>query len=65
MVVFGTADMLLNLVNLFQMSSDDLNYVLVIGPPTYDLWMCLLFFTIAGTLLYFPETINTVSAMYR
>ena len=39
MVVVGTADMLLNVVNLVQMSSDDLNYVLVIGPPPRDLFM--------------------------
>lgn len=65
MFVLGTLDMLLNLVNLVQLSSDDLNYVLVIGPPTRDQWICLCFFTIVGTLLYFPETMNTFSAMYR
>jgi len=65
MLVVGTADMLFNVTNLVQMSSVDLNYVLVIGPPTRDMWISLCFFTVVGTVLYIPETINTVSAIRR
>ena len=65
MLIVGTMDMLFNVANLVQMSADDLNYVLVIGPPPRDFWICLCFFTIVGTVLYIPETINTVSALYR
>jgi hypothetical protein len=65
MVIVGTTDMLFNLANLVQLSADDLNYVLVIGPPPQDFWISLCFFTIVGTILYIPETINTISALYR
>ena len=65
MFILGTVDVILNLVNFVQMSSPDLNYGLVIGPPTRDLWICMCVFTVLGTLLYIPETINTFSALYR
>lgn len=65
MFVLGTVDMALNLVNFIQTSSPDLSYGLVIGPPTRDLWISMCVFTVFGTLLYIPETINTFSALYR
>ena len=65
MFLIGTADMVVNIVNLVQMSSDELNYGLVIGPPTFGLWISLCVFTVFGTLFYIPETINTFSALYR
>ena len=37
MFVLGTLDVVLNLVNFVHLSSDELNYGLVIGPPTKDL----------------------------
>ena len=65
MFVLGTLDVVLNLVNFVQMSSDELNYVLVIGPPTQGQWTSLCVFTVLGTLLYIPESINTFSVLYR
>ena len=66
MLVLGTADMLLNLVNLSQMTtSDRLKKGLIIGPPSWQLWFILCLFTVAGTLLFFPETVNTLSALFR
>jgi len=35
MFVIGTVDVVLNLVNYVQLSADELNYGLVIGPPTH------------------------------
>jgi len=65
MFILGTLDVVMNLVNFVQLSSDELNYGLVIGPPTKDLWTSLCVFTVFGTLLYIPETINTFSVLYR
>ena len=65
MFVLGSLDVVLNLVNFVQLSSDELNYGLVIGPPTKDLWTSLCVFTVFGTLLYIPESINTFSVLYR
>ena len=65
MFVLGTLDVTLNLVNFVQLSSDELNYGLVIGPPSQDLWTSLCVFTVFGTLLYIPESINTFSVLYR
>lgn len=65
MFALGTVDVVLNIVNFIQMSSDDLNYGLVIGPPSRELWISMCVFTVFGTLLYIPETINTFSALYR
>jgi len=65
MFTLGTLDVILNLVNFVQMSSDELNYGLVIGPPTQQLWTVLCLFTVIGTLLYIPESINTFSVLYR
>ena len=65
MFILGTLDVILNLVNFVYLSSDELNYGLVIGPPTRNLWTSLCVFTVFGTLLYIPETINTFSVLYR
>ena len=65
MFILGTLDVILNLVNFVQMSSDELNYGLVIGPPTQELWTAMCVFTVLGTLLYIPESINTFSVLYR
>ena len=65
MFALGTADTILNIVNFVQLTGDDLSYGLVIGPPTQELWNVLCVFTVFGTLLYIPETINTFSALYR
>jgi len=65
MFCLGTLDVILNLVNFVQLSSDELNYGLVIGPPTQNLWTALCVFTVLGTLLYIPESINTFSVLYR
>ena len=66
MLVLGTADMLLNLVNFSQMTtSERLKKGMIIGPPSWQLWFILCLFTVAGTLLFFPETVNTLSALFR
>jgi len=65
MFILGTLDVVMNLVNFVYLSSDELNYGLVIGPPTQDLWTSLCVFTVIGTLLYIPESINTFSVLYR
>jgi len=65
MFALGTLDVVMNLVNFVHLSSDELNYGLVIGPPTQDLWTSLCVFTVFGTLLYIPESINTFSVLYR
>jgi hypothetical protein len=65
MFILGTTDVILNIVNFVHLSSDELNYGLVIGPLTRDLWICMCVFTVIGTLLYIPESINTFSALYR
>ena len=59
--------MLVNLVNLSQMTTSDLRLKkgLIIGPPSWQLWFILCLFTVAGTLLFFPETVNTLSALFR
>jgi len=41
MFILGTLDVILNLVNFVYLSSDELNYGLVIGPPTRNLWTSL------------------------
>ena len=64
MFLLGTADMLMNLTNFVVLSDEGLSYGLVIGPPSRDLWISMCVFTIVGTLLYFPETVNTFSALY-
>jgi len=65
MFMLGSLDVMLNLVNFVQLSSDELNYGLVIGPPTQEVWTSLCVFTVFGTLLYIPESINTFSVLYR
>ena len=65
MFVLGTLDVILNLVNFVQLSSDELHYGLVIGAPMQDQWTALCVFTVFGTLLYIPESINTFSVLYR
>lgn len=64
MFLLGTADAMLNLTNFVYLSDDRLNYGLVIGPPSRDLWISMCLFTIVGTLFYFPETANTFSTIY-
>src|SRR6218665_496692 len=64
MFLLGTADMMMNLTNFVQLSDEGLSYGLVIGPPSGDVWISMCVFTIAGTLLYFPKTINTFSGLH-
>lgn len=64
MIGMSTLDIFLNLANFVRMSDDDLNYGLVIGPPSRVLWYTLLIFTCISWLLYVPETLNSLSVLY-
>ena len=64
MIGMSTIDILLNLANFVQMSDSDLEYGLVIGPPSRVLWYTLLTFTCMSWLLFVPETLNSLSVLY-
>ena len=65
MFLLGTSDMLMQWVNLADLSSPQQEHGLVLGPPTYITWVTLFSFTILGTVAYIPETINTFSVFFR
>ena len=64
MIAMSTIDIFINLANFVQMSDDNLNYGLVIGPPSRVLWYTLLVFTCVSWLLFVPETLNSLSVLY-
>ena len=64
MVILGTADVILNWLNFVDLLDEKQSHGLIIGPPTPALWICLLGFTIVGSVLYIPETFNTFSVFF-
>lgn len=64
MVSMSTIDVILNLTNFVMMSKENLNFGLVIGPPSKELWYILLAFTILSWLLYVPESMNTLFVLF-
>ena len=64
MVGMSTIDVILNLTNFVMMSKENLNFGLVIGPPSKELWYVLLAFTILSWLLYVPESMNTIFVLF-
>lgn len=63
MFLLGTFDLILCIFYLVRISDNEFIYSLIIGPPPTHQWAPLCFFTVLRTLLYFPETANTFSAM--
>lgn len=63
MFLLGTFDMMLCIFYLVRTSEHEFVYSLVVGPPPTHQWAPLFFFTVLRTLLYFPETANTFSAL--
>lgn len=61
MLFLGTADVMLNWINFANLMAEDQAHGLIIGPPPPIMWISLLVFTIIGTVLYIPETLNTLS----
>ncbi len=63
MLILGTADVLANWLNWADLSSEELEHGLVVGPPPKVTWVLLLVFTVISTILYIPETLNTLSVL--
>jgi hypothetical protein len=61
MCALGSLNVLAAWLNYVELSSEKLRYGLVIGPPTFLMWLMLLLFTVVHTVLYIPETLNTFS----
>ena len=56
--------MFINWVNFADLTSEELKRGLVIGPVPKFMWIILLVFTVVGTVLFVPETLNTLSVFF-
>ena len=65
MFLLGTADVFVNWLNLLNLTHEDRQRGLIVGPIPDFLWIMLLVFTLISTVLYFPEAANTFSALFN
>ena len=57
--LLATGDVILNWLNLMELSDSSTNYGIVMGPPIFALWILLFVFTILRSIGYILEVLNS------